>query len=65
MAEEKELIGLSCNHLGGSEDTRWIIEIDLGLRGEETRTMMMVEAYGQDMYRATNFKGFYILLTIP
>lgn len=49
MAENPGIVAMSCNHLGGDENAKWIIEIDRGRRTEQTDDMVSVEANGHDM----------------
>ena len=49
MAGNPGIVALSCNHLGGNENAKWVIEIDRGLRDKETDDIVSVEANGLDM----------------
>ncbi|KAI4176465.1 MAG: hypothetical protein LQ343_001001 [Gyalolechia ehrenbergii] len=49
MAKNPGIVAMSCNHLGGDENAKWVIEIDRGLRATETDNLVSVEANGLDM----------------
>ncbi|RHZ48775.1 hypothetical protein CDV55_101990 [Aspergillus turcosus] len=53
VSKEKELLAITCYHLGGAESVKWFWEYDTGLSGPETNETQVVEARGQDMYVPT------------
>lgn len=50
VSKEKELLAITCYHLGGAETVKWLWEYDKGLSGPETNDTQIVEARGRDMY---------------
>ena len=49
IAQEQELMAITCYHLGGNEDVVWHWEYDTGLRGAETKHLDTILAQGRDM----------------
>ncbi len=50
LAKERELVAITCYHLGGNETVKWTLKYDAGLRGELVNRTATIEAYGRDMY---------------
>ena len=44
------LNAFECVDLGGKNDTRWIIECDMGELGEKTDILTSVEASGEEIF---------------
>ena len=40
---------LSCDHLGGTYQKKWVLDVDKGLRGPETGDKKQVKMEGCDM----------------
>ncbi len=49
LAQGDGLAGFACIHLGGSDADDWVIELDMGLRGNATGNTTTVKANGTDM----------------
>ncbi|KAH1422784.1 hypothetical protein KXW29_005989 [Aspergillus fumigatus] len=49
VSKEKELLAITCYHLGGAETVKWLWEYDKGLSGPETNDTQIVEARGRDI----------------
>ncbi|MCJ1231812.1 hypothetical protein MMC12_008491 [Toensbergia leucococca] len=50
LAKGDGLAGFSCIHLGGTDADEWVIELDMGLRGQETGNIKTVKANGTDIF---------------
>lgn len=50
LAKERELVAITCYHLGGDKNVNWTLQYDTGLRGEMANQTANIKACGQDMY---------------
>jgi hypothetical protein len=50
LAAERELVAITCYHLGGDENVQWTLEYDAGLRGQLANRLATIKACGRDMY---------------
>ena len=64
MTKVEGVVAVSCNFLGGERSTRWIVEVDSGLRQPATNDMIEVDAYGHDMYDLSIDQGSHIKPTL-
>jgi len=61
MAEQADLVGVSCTHLGGDETVSWTIEVDKCGRGDTSVVTEGVKANGNDIFVCNH----WLLRSIP
>jgi hypothetical protein len=50
LAKEREIVAITCYHLGGDENVKWTLDYNAGLRGDLVDQTASINACGRDMY---------------